>query len=171
MWNQSEQQQSRYFNSGYGDAFVCCCCIPIWRRSPLEKRPLTDQFNAPPVMYASRIYVTGLVPCLVKAVDFLLYKLHTCFPSCSLQLFIQFVTPWNSIFKCISYAQTIKHNTYLDPSLGGFGRKPKRMCRAMITSFPTKFGQHPSISSVRKAMCSPTYTCISDPPPPNPSFA
>ena len=30
---------------------------------------------------------------------------------------------------------------------------------------PTKFGQHPSIGSVRKAMCSHTYTCISDPPP------
>ena len=41
----------------------------------LEKA-LTDLFNAPPVMYASRIYVTGLVPCLVNAVDFLLYKLH-----------------------------------------------------------------------------------------------
>ena len=27
-------------------------------------------------MYASGIYVTGLVPCLVNAVDFLLYKLH-----------------------------------------------------------------------------------------------
>ena len=27
-------------------------------------------------MFASGIYVTGLVPCLVNAVDFLLYKLH-----------------------------------------------------------------------------------------------
>ena len=27
-------------------------------------------------MYASGIYVTGLVPCLVNAVDFLLYELH-----------------------------------------------------------------------------------------------
>ena len=23
---------------------VCCCCIPIWRRSPLEKGPLIDPF-------------------------------------------------------------------------------------------------------------------------------
>ena len=23
---------------------VCCCCIPIWRRSPLEKEPLIDPF-------------------------------------------------------------------------------------------------------------------------------
>ena len=38
------------------------------------KRPLTELFNLPPVMYASGIYVTGLVPCLVNAVDFLLYK-------------------------------------------------------------------------------------------------
>ena len=29
---------------------------------------------APPVMYASGIYVTGVVPCLVNAVDFLFHK-------------------------------------------------------------------------------------------------
>ena len=29
---------------------------------------------------------------------------------------------------------------------------------------PTKFGQHPSICSVGKAMCSHTYTCISNSP-------
>ena len=29
---------------------VCCCCIPIWRRSSLEKEPLIDLFlaNCPP---------------------------------------------------------------------------------------------------------------------------
>ena len=69
-------EKSRYFNSGYGMHSVCCCCIPIWRKSPLEKRSLTDLFNAPPVMHASGIYVTDFVPCLVNAVDFLLYKLH-----------------------------------------------------------------------------------------------
>ena len=42
----------------------------------VRKGPSLTYFNAPPVMYASGIYVTGLVPCLVNAVDFLLYELH-----------------------------------------------------------------------------------------------
>ena len=42
-------------------------------------------------MYASGIYVTGLVPCLVNAVDFLLYKLkvkatHWHFPWTVMQI-------------------------------------------------------------------------------------
>ena len=73
-------------------------------------------------MYASRIYVTGLVPCLVNALDFLLYKLHI-FQASSLQLFIHFAhlgTPYIQVHQlCTNY----KHNTYLDPPLGGFGWK------------------------------------------------
>ena len=57
-----------------------------------------------------------------------------------------------------------KHNTYLDPPLGGFGRKVDTHVHCAGPYFiPTKFGQHPSIGSVRKAMCSHTYACISDP--------
>ena len=49
-------------------------------------------------MYVSGIYVTGLVPCFINAVDLLLYKLHV-FQAESLQLFIQFAhlgTPYSS---------------------------------------------------------------------------
>ena len=74
LWNQSEQQQWRYINSGYGDAFGL-----LLLHSDLKKKSFGEKaphwlFNVPPVMYASGIYVTGLVPCLVNAVDFLLYK-------------------------------------------------------------------------------------------------
>ena len=41
--------------------------------------------------------------------------------------------------------------------------KPKRM-PGHDYFIPTKFGQHPSICSVGKSMCSHTYTCINDPP-------
>ena len=107
----------------------------------LEKA-LTDLFNAPPVMYASRIYVTGLVPCLVNAVDFLLYKLHVfraavIDPVC---------TPWNSIFKCISYAKTINITPTLIHLWADLAEKPKRMCRAMITScLPSLVNMHQSV--------------------------
>ena len=75
----------------------------LWR-----KGPLTDLFNAPPVMYAFGIYVTSLVPCLVNAVDFVLYKLHSLL---TLELHIQ----------VHQLCTNNKHNTYLDPPLGGFG--------------------------------------------------
>ena len=71
-------------------------------------------------MYVSGIYVNGLMPCLVNAVDFLLYKLHTRFPSCSLQLFIQFAhlgTPYSS-------ASVITNFPFLSsniPSLPAYG--------------------------------------------------
>ena len=54
----------------------------------------------------------------------------------------------------------------LYPPLGGSGRKALTHVQGHDYFIPTKFGQHPSISSVGKAMCSHTYTCISDPPPP-----
>ena len=78
----------------------------------------------------------------------------------------QVCTPWNAIFKGISYAQTINITPTWIHLWADLAEKPKRMCRAMITSF-TKFGQHPmlSISYERTAMCSHTYTCISDPQP------
>ena len=105
LWNLSEQQQSRYFNSGYRNAFgLLLLHSDLKKKSFGEKAPHRPN-NTPPVMYASGIYVTGLVPCLVNAVDFLLYELHiselqspVIYPVC---------TPWNSIFKCISCAQKI----------------------------------------------------------------
>ena len=71
--------------------------------------------------YASEIYVTGLVPCLVNAVDFLLYntfsELHavSSYLSClhTLELHIQ----------VHQLCTNNKHNTYLDPPVGGFGWK------------------------------------------------
>ena len=137
---------------------VCCCCIPIWRRSPLEKRPLTDLFNATPVMYASGIYVTGLVPCLVNAVGFLLYKLHILRAAVS-----SYLSSWHTLELHIQVHQLCtnnKHNTYLDPPLGGFGWKAQTHVQGHDYFIPSKFGQHPSMGSVRKAMCSHRYTCI-----------
>ena len=59
---------------------ICIRFVAVAFRSEEEvlwrKGPRIDLFNAPPVLYASGIYVTSLVPCLVNAVDFLLYKLH-----------------------------------------------------------------------------------------------
>ena len=135
------------------------------KKSPLEKRPLTDLFNAPPVMYASRIYVTSLVPCLVDAVDFLLYKLHVFWAAVS-----SYLSSLHTLELHIQVHQLCtnnKHNTYLDPPLGGFGWKASTHVQGHDYFIPTKFIQLPSVSSVRKAnMCFHTYTCISDPPPP-----
>ena len=125
---------------------VCCCCILIWRRSPLEKRPLTDLFNTHPVMYASGIYVTGLVPCLVNAVDFLLYKLHVLVSELQSPVIYTVCTPWNSIFKCISYAQTINITPTWIHLWADLAEKPKRMSRAMITSsLPSLVNIHQSV--------------------------
>ena len=43
-------------------------------------------------------------------------------------------------------------------------KKPKRMCRAMITSSLPKFGQYPSICSVGKAMRSQHIQALVNPP-------
>ena len=72
-------------------------------------------------MYASWIYVIGLVPCLVNAVDFLLYKLH---------IFRAAVFSYLSSLHTLELHMQVhqlctnnKHNTYLDPPLDGFGHK------------------------------------------------
>ena len=109
-------------------------------------------------MYAFGINVTGLVPYFVNAVDFLLYKLHIFRAAVS-----SYLSSLHTLELHIQVHQLCtnnKHNTHLDPPLGGF-------VQGHDYFIPTKFGQHPSIGSVRKAMCSHTYTCISDP---NPSF-
>ena len=116
-------------------------------------------------MYASRIYVTGLVPCLVNAVDFLLYKLHVFRAAVS-----SYLSSLHTLELHIQVHQLCtnnKHNTNLDPPLGRFGWKALTHVQGHDYFIPTKFGQHPSIGSVRKAMCSHTYTCtcISDPTP------
>ena len=69
-------------------------------------------------MYAFGIYVTGLVPCSVNAVDFLLYKLHIFRAAVSsyLSSLHTFELQVHQLFT------NNKHNTYLDPPLGGFGR-------------------------------------------------
>ena len=91
----------------------------LWRKGP----SLTYlNFNAPPVIYASGIYVTSLVPCLVDAVDFLLYKLHVFRAAVS-----SYLSSLHTLELHIQVHQLCtnnKHNTYLDPPLGGFGRKP-----------------------------------------------
>ena len=74
-------------------------------------------------MYASGIYVTGLVPCLVNAVDFLLYKLHVFRAAVS-----SYLSSLHTLELHIQVHQLCtnnKHiyNTYLDPPLGGFGWK------------------------------------------------
>ena len=46
----------------------------------------------------------------------------------------------------------------LDPPLGGSGRKALTHLQGYDYFIPTKFGQHISICSVGKAMCSHTYT-------------
>ena len=84
-------------------------------------------------MYASRIYVTGLVPCWVNAVDFLLYELHVFRGAVSSYL-SSLHTYRNSIFKCISYAQTINITPTWIHFWADLAEKPKSMCRAMITS-------------------------------------
>ena len=89
----------------------------LWRKGP----SLTDLFNVPPVMYASWIYVTGLVPCLVNAVDFLLYKLHIFRAAVS-----SYLSSLHTLELHIQVHQLCinnKHNTYLDPPLGRFGWK------------------------------------------------
>ena len=151
------EQMDRKTDAGQSEPYVLLCFAgkppPQKTRAPrgtdrspeyneqLEKA-LTDLFNAPPVMYASRIYVTGLVPCLVNAVDFLLYKLHVfraavIDPVC---------TPRNSIFKCISYAKTINITPTLIHLWADLAEKPKRMCRAMITScLPSLVNMHQSV--------------------------
>ena len=115
-------------------------------------------FNAQPVMYESRIYVRGLVPCLVNAVDFFLYELHVFRAAVSSYLSILYTMELH--IQVHQLCTNNKHNTYLDPPLGGFGRKAYSHVQGHDCFIPTKFGQHPSIGSVRKAMCSHAYTTI-----------
>ena len=86
-------------------------------------------------MYASGIFVTGLVPCLVNVVDFLLYKLHIFRAAVSsylsslhtLELHIQVTPTWIHLWVDLA-------------------EKPKRMCRAMITSsLPSLVNIHQSV--------------------------
>ena len=70
-------------------------------------------------MYASGIYVTGLVPCLLNAVDSLLYKLHVFRAEVS-----SYLSSLHTLELHIQVHQLCtnnKHNTYLDQPLGGFG--------------------------------------------------
>ena len=82
-------------------------------------------------MYASGIYVTGLVPCLVNAVDFLLYKLHIFRAAVS-----SYLSSLHTLKLHIQVHQLCtknKHNTWIHLS-ADLAEKLKRMCRAMITS-------------------------------------
>ena len=133
---------------------VCCCCIPIWRRSPFEKWPLTDLLNAQHVMYASRIYVTALVPCLVNAVDFLLYKLYVF--RAAVSSYLSSVHTLELHIQMHQLCTNNKHYKYLDPPMGGFRRKALTHVLGHDYFIPTKLGQHPSVRSVRKVMCSHT---------------
>ena len=42
---------------------VCCCCIPIWRRSPLEKGPLIDLFLRSLGSTSGRVWPKSLNAC------------------------------------------------------------------------------------------------------------
>ena len=114
-------------------------------------------------MYASRIYVTGLVPCLVNAVDFLLYKLHVF--QAAVSSYLSSLHTLEFHIQVYQLCTNNKRNTYMEPPLGGFGQKAWTHVQGHDYFTPTKFGQHPSIRSVRKAMYSHTYTCIIDPHP------
>ena len=72
-------------------------------------------------MYASRIYVTGLVPCLVNAVDFLLYKLHVF--RAAVSSYLSSLHTFDLHIQVHQLCTNNKHNTYLDQPLGGFGWK------------------------------------------------
>ena len=72
-------------------------------------------------MYASGIYVTGLVPCLLNAVDFLLYKLHVI--QAEVSSYLPSLHALKLHIQVHQLCTNNKHNTYLDPPLGGFGRK------------------------------------------------
>ena len=75
--------------------------------------------------------------------------------------------PWNSIFKCITYAQTINITPTWIHLWADLAEKPLTHVQGYDYYIPTKFGQHQSIGSVRQALCSHKYTCISDPPNPS----
>ena len=112
---------------------VCCSCTPIWRRNPLEKRPLIDLFfctnshvcirnlcNQFGSMFSQCSWFPVVInyTCSVAEVTSNLSSLHTLEPNIQVhQLYTN-----------------NKHNTYMDPTLGGSGWKGKRMCKAMITS-------------------------------------
>ena len=72
-------------------------------------------------MYASRIYVTGLVPCFVNVVDFLLYKLH--FFQDAVSSYLSSLHTLELHIQVHQLCTNNKHNTYMDPPLGRFGRK------------------------------------------------
>ena len=94
-------------------------------------------------MYASGIYVTSLVPCLVNAVDFLLYKLHVFRAAVS-----SYLSSLHTLELHIQVHQLCtnnKHNTYLDPPLGGFGWKALTHVQGHDYFIPTNFGQHPTV--------------------------
>ena len=121
LWNQSEQQQSWYFNSGYGDAFGL-----LLLHSDLKKKSFGEK--APHwLIYCTYCHVCiknlvcNHVPCLVNAVDFLLYKLHVFRRAVS-----SYLSSLHTLELHIQVHQLCtnnKHNTYMTQPLGGFGRK------------------------------------------------
>ena len=72
-------------------------------------------------MYASRIYVSGLVPCLVNAVDFLLYKLHVF--RAAVSSYLSSLNTFELHIQVHQLCTSNKHNTYLDLPVGEFVRK------------------------------------------------
>ena len=75
--------------------------------------------------------------------------------------------PWNSIFKCISYAQTINITPTWIHLWVDLAEKPKRMCRAMITSsLPSLVNIHQSVLLER--LCVPIHIHAVVTPPPQP---
>ena len=90
----------------------------LWRKGHLQTYLMSH------LSYIS-IYVTGLVPCLVNAVDFLLYELHVFRAAVS-----SYLSSLHTLELHIQLHQLCtnnKHNIYLDPPLADLAEKPKRM--------------------------------------------
>ena len=111
----------------------------------------------------------------VKEISITVYGKCQCvaltlrFPSCAVSSYLSSLRTLELHIQVHHLCTNNKHNTYmyLDPPLSGFGRKALTHVQGDDYFIPTKFGQHQSIGSVRKALCSHTYTCISDPPNPS----
>ena len=149
---------------------VCCCCIPIWRRSPLEKEPLIDLFLA-----------NCLPPWIRPWVEFAEKPINRCviMSTSSLSSFVNIhqVVPVGKAAEEILWRRNPSLTYFwqiapppLDPTLGGVCRKAYKQVRDYEYFISIKFHKHPWSGSVGKAdyVFQYIYTvhALVHPPPP-----
>ena len=131
---------------------VCCCCIPIWRRSPLEKEPLVDLFLAnclPPPLDPPLGGVCRKAYKQVRDYEYFISIKFCKHPSSGSVRKAEEEVLWRRN-PSLTYFWQIAPPP-LDPPLGGVCRKAYKQVRDYEYFISIKFRKHPSSGFVGKA--------------------